>query len=194
MVSKQASAHGVGSGVIKKYAARAAEQQQNSSSSSSSPLSHTFLASLLFCHTHTHRYARLRRDSMTKDACTVAAHIAFIHADSPEYEGLAATTNISAAASSTSSSSSSSSTSQVDARHCFALLSARVYINVHHDFELEPEMMLQVHKSKHPQHPSHLPPPPDTCLPTITSLPSSSSHTCLPACGICLLAAGCEGA
>ena len=28
-------------------------------------------------------YARLRRDAMTKDACTVAAHMAFIYGDAP---------------------------------------------------------------------------------------------------------------
>ena len=79
-------------------------------------------------------YARLRRDAFTKDACTVAAHMAFIHADSPEFDAEHA------AAAGTAGG--------VDAKHCFMLLSTRVYLNVHHDFELEPELMLQSAKGR----------------------------------------------
>ena len=79
-------------------------------------------------------YARLRRDALTKDACTVAAHMAFIHADNPANDADGAAGG--------------SAGGGVDAKHCFMLLSTRVYLNVHHDFELEPELMLQSAKGR----------------------------------------------
>lgn len=70
-------------------------------------------------------YVRLRRDSETRDACAVAAHIAHIYADT---FGAAAATPI-------------------DAKLAFVLLSTRVFLNVNHDYEVEPEMLLEGNKS-----------------------------------------------
>ena len=109
---------------------------------------------------------RLRRDTLTRDASTVAAHIAFIYGDAP-----ASVTSAGAAGgesslvpdlsgldvlggggggvggggggSSGSGSGGGSEPARVlDARQAFVLLSTRVYLNVHHDFELEPDEML----------------------------------------------------
>ena len=80
-------------------------------------------------------YARLRRDSLTRDACTVAAHMAAIHADGQGGGGGGASASGAASAA-------DESERGLDARSAFVLLSTRVYINVHYDFELEPEAML----------------------------------------------------
>ncbi len=64
-------------------------------------------------------YARLRRDNAHRDACAVAAHMAFLFAGVSEAD--------------------------LDARSLFTLLSSRVYINVHHDYDLEPELGLPGH-------------------------------------------------
>ena len=73
-------------------------------------------------------YGRLRRDHVTTDACTVAAHMAFVFVGVGDEPGPHA----------------------IDQRSLFVLLSSRVFLNVHHDFELEPEIGL----------PGQPPPPP----------------------------------
>ena len=80
-------------------------------------------------------YARLRRDTMTRDASTVAAHLAFIYGDAP-------TSAPSGNGSGGNGGGSNGSSGSLDARQAFVMLSTRVYLNVHHDFELEPELML----------------------------------------------------
>ena len=77
-------------------------------------------------------YARLRRDSMTRDACTVAAHLAFIYGEHPDV-------NETEAAKIVKEADDGSSQAAVSASFTFMMLSTRVYLNVHHDFELEPD-------------------------------------------------------
>jgi len=89
-------------------------------------------------------YARLRRDGMSRDACTVAAHMAFIYGDYPavndtpaaalKTEPLPGTPEAAAAAA-------AGEPCPVDARFTMMMLSTRVFLNVNHDFEIEPDVM-----------------------------------------------------
>ena len=85
-------------------------------------------------------YARLRRDSMTRDACTVAAHMAFIYGEHPEVNETEASQVVKEG--------DAGATGAVDARFTFVMLSTRVYLNVHHDFELEPELALSPSRAR----------------------------------------------
>jgi hypothetical protein len=75
-------------------------------------------------------YARCRRDGAMADACTLAAHVAFAYNSVMSHQ----------------SENSIEVSSKVQQLHIYALLSSRVFINVHHDFELEPRIALQGQK------------------------------------------------
>jgi len=63
-------------------------------------------------------YSRLRRDAQTRDAAVVSTHLAFV------FGGL------------------TDGGMHFDERSLFILLSSRVFINVHHDFNIEPDLEL----------------------------------------------------
>ena len=71
-------------------------------------------------------YSRLRREHADGDACTVAAHMAYLHSDVQGEE----VANMAQPA--------------LEKRFSFVMVSTRVFLHVHHDFELEPDLMLQV--------------------------------------------------
>ena len=72
-------------------------------------------------------YARLRRDGQNADACAVAAHLAFVVA------GAVAGVVV-------------GQERQLHQLEVFGLVSSRVFLNVHHDFEIEPQLGLRGQK------------------------------------------------
>jgi hypothetical protein len=84
---------------------------------------------------------------MTRDACTIAAHMAFIHADSPEFESINSAAGIAGA---------TADTGIVDAKHTYMLLSTRVYLNVRLRYlDTSPHALLTLNHPSHP-HPQFL--------------------------------------
>ena len=84
-------------------------------------------------------YARCRRDGDMRSAATLAAHIAFA------YDQIA---DMQASGLATDAASPDAKGQQLP---LFAILSSRVFINVHHDFMLEPSVPLAGRKERPPQ-------------------------------------------
>lgn len=99
-------------------------------------------------------YARCRRDADTPSACVLAAHIAFAYDAIAAGDSAAAEDGSDATAAADSADSAAASGAEAAPSHAaqqarvFALLSSRVYINVHHDFGLEPRLALPGQKEK----------------------------------------------
>lgn len=86
-------------------------------------------------------YTRCRRDADTRSACTLAAHIAFAYDAIAEMQA----SGLSAEIGSTDADGGDEKAQQLP---LFAILSSRVFINVHHEFNLEPRVLLPGQKDK----------------------------------------------